>query len=123
MNRRAVTFTSLVVATVIGFGSPALAGEITGNGKPTPIKARQVCDFETGNCPAPAGPANSFCAFSGLNDEVSEEEPHRTQSWGTDGPSQAGGAEVSAFAKEQALLLFGPGTACRGGFPELGGPE
>ena len=43
----------------------ASAGEVTGNGKVTPVVER----------------ANSICAFSGLNDDT-EEEPGRTQSYG-----------------------------------------
>jgi len=50
--------------------SPAFAGEITGNGKPTPIKTR--------------GTASSLCAFSGLNDQQQGQTVTRTQNWGQD---------------------------------------
>lgn len=40
------------------------AGEITGNGTPIAVKAR------------------SICAYSGLNDEITPEEPGKIQSWG-----------------------------------------
>ena len=39
---------------VVGLGGTAFAGEVTGNGKPTPIKTEHV--------------AASECAFSGLED-------------------------------------------------------
>ena len=91
----------------------ASAGEITGSGKPTPIKSRQTLEN-------PAGPANSFCAFSGRNDGyINGTETVRTQSFGTDGPSQIPGQVLSGLAKNGGLQAFGPGTACRGGaFPE-----
>jgi hypothetical protein len=102
-----------IAAFVLGGAATASAGEITGNGKPTPIKSQQTAD-------SPAGPANSACAFSGYNDGyASGAEPLRTQSFGTDGPSQVGGQEVKAFATTGLIRLIGPGTNCRGGyFPE-----
>lgn len=54
----------LALIGVMGVGA-ASAGEITGNGKEIDVKA------------------NSICAYSGLNDEVTEEEPFKTQNWGT----------------------------------------
>ena len=112
----------LCAALVLGLGAgSAFAGEITGNGKETPIKSQQECDFGTGECPAPAGPANSFCAFSGLNDDPAE-DGNRTQSWGTGVSGEAKGAGgVSEFAKAGFIKAAGPGTECRGGFPTLGG--
>jgi len=64
----------------------AVAGEVTGSGKPIAIHARSVC------------------AFSGLNDHVTAEEPDRTQSFGT---------LVRAFAK--AGLVSGEATTGIGG--------
>lgn len=121
--RKSLVAAALCAAMVVGVGAgSAFAGELTGNGKETPIKSQQDCDFETGECPAPAGPANSICAFSGLNDDP-EEDGNRTQSWGT-GASEAaqefGG--VSEFAQSGFIKAFGPGTECRGGFPTLGAP-
>jgi hypothetical protein len=43
----------------------AMAGEITGNGKDLPVNGK------------------SICAYSGLNDELTDMEPTRTQSYGT----------------------------------------
>ena len=74
--------------------APALAGEETGNGKPTA---------------APAN-ANSICAYSGQNDDP--DAP-------LDGPNGPGGKSQS-FGQENRLGLidpraFNPGDACRGG--------
>ena len=102
----------VVMVAVFAFGgaaAPAMAGEITGNGKVTPIKAQQTEEN-------PAGPANSACAFSGYNDGYADgSEPLRTQSFGTDGPSQAGGEGVKFFATSGLIKEIGPGAACRGG--------
>jgi hypothetical protein len=76
----------------------ALAGEITGNGKPT------------------AGPAhaNSICVFSGKNDHPDapltldlEIAPN-----GPGGVSQSYGQDVKLGLRPQ---VFNPGDACRGG--------
>lgn len=55
-----------VAALVLSLGaSTVLGGEITGNGKSLePLHAR------------------SICAYSGLNDEITPEEPGRVQSYG-----------------------------------------
>jgi hypothetical protein len=75
-----------------------LAGEVTGNGDPTPIKERFV--------------AKSICAFSGLNDRTVGEGPvePRTQNWGT---------IPKAARDELALEGEHPGQSCRG-FPSGG---
>ena len=56
---------------VTGAGSTAFAGEIGGNGKPTPIKTRHV--------------AASICAFNGLDDgsEGGPVGPGNVQSFGS----------------------------------------
>jgi hypothetical protein len=69
-----------------------LAGEITGNGKPTPIKD---------------GQANSICSFSGQND--GEPPPGRTaehvQNWG----------QISKADRDFLTTIgFHPGDACNG---------
>lgn len=63
---RALAAAVLLVSLSAG---SALAGEVTGNGKPTPIK-----EFR----------AKSICSFSGLNDRIEGEGPTdtRAQSWG-----------------------------------------
>ena len=69
-----------------------LAGEVTGNGDPTPVAEAR---------------ASSICSFSGLND--GEPPPGRTaahvQNWG-----QIPKAERDAMALEG----FHPGDACKG---------
>jgi hypothetical protein len=92
-------------------GGVAAAGEVTGNGKETPIKARQ--SFPD----APAGPAGSFCAFSGQNDQPTGNpdplEDGRVQSWGDlvqEFARTFGG--VSEFT--DVIHAEGPGTSCRG---------
>jgi len=69
----------------LGAGA-ALAGEVTGNGKPTGAPAH----------------SNSICSFSGQND--GEPPPGRVQSYGQD--VKAGRADPHAF---------NPGDACQGG--------
>jgi hypothetical protein len=97
-----------VAVAVVGAGT-ALAGEVTGNGKP----------LWTGTIPGTNPPAHTLhgqseCAFSGLNDEFiidGDENAPRTQSWGqvvrSFAPVTGGGAGV-------------PGTACN---PTTGGGE
>jgi hypothetical protein len=77
--RRTSVVAGLVLLLVVAMTSAALAGEVKGppgeggaQGGPTPI-----ADFWTG------GGAASICSFSGLNDEIYEEEPTQTQSYGT----------------------------------------
>ena len=63
--RRAIAAT-VCAAAMTAFGSGvAFAGEVNGNGKELPLKGA------------------SICKYSGLNDEINEEEPTRTQSYGT----------------------------------------
>lgn len=102
---------ALALGTALFAAGTANAGEITGNGEETPIKAWQ--EFPD----APGGPASSVCAFSGLNDDPSE-DGNRTQSWGIGISSFiefAGGAEVGAqISADQGPGDFAPGTQCRG---------
>jgi len=70
----AAVFGALVVAAV--GASSAFAGEVTGNGKPTPIGAAPDDDPH----------ASSICSFSGQNDFHPPDDVGRTaehvQSWG-----------------------------------------
>jgi hypothetical protein len=77
----------LIVITAVAAATPALAGEITGNGKATPI-ASYV--------------ANSICAFSGRNDDNSPPSSH----------VQSYGMIVSAFGHPPPALR--PGSSCNG---------
>jgi hypothetical protein len=98
MRVKSMLAAALCAAAVaaVGAGS-AFAGEITKNGKPTPISQYT---------------AASICSFSGLNDEFVEGDTAapQTQSWGQlvrENTPVHGGAGV-------------PGTACN---PNLGGEE
>ena len=92
---------------VTGAGSTAFAGEIGGNGEPTPIKTRHV--------------AASICAFNGLDDgsEGGPVGPGNVQSFGS---IVAGMAREAGGASSFASIIHdeGPGTNCRG---NLGGEE
>lgn len=91
-------FAGVAVASLLAVGmaaGPASAGEITGNGKDTPIRD---------------GRAASICAFSGLNDtytgdpDVPDEEGFtKTQSWGQLSK------EAKGFLRSEGLS---PGDAC-----------
>ena len=75
--RKTLVAAALCSASVVGVSAgSALAGEITGNGKPTPVN-----DYRAG----------SICAFSGLDDNDFEApvEPGTTQPFG---------GELQAFA-------------------------
>ena len=66
-RRKSLLAVACYAAAVTGLSAgPALAGEITGNGKSTPIRS---------------GVAASECAFSGLDDPDADEFTH-TQSFG-----------------------------------------
>lgn len=93
MFLKRVLITTATSAVLVGaLGSPALAGEVTGNGKPTQGPAH----------------ARSVCAYSGLNDVIDEFEPTRTQNYGT---------FMKLFGKQN---LPSPGVACNpnSGFEE-----
>ena len=68
----------------------AFAGEITGSGKPTPIKSFR---------------AHSICSFSGLNDRTQGEGPTNTrvQNWGVT-PNPMPGFHPGDSCNGQALL-------------------
>jgi hypothetical protein len=80
------------LAIVGGTAGAASAGEITGNGRPTPINGYN---------------ANSICAFSGLDDMdfLAPVQPGVVQNWGSI-PK-----EVRDFL---ATVGEHPGTACNG---------
>ena len=99
--RRFFLVATCVLATMGLSASAALAGEITGNGKPT------------------AGPehANSICVFSGQNDDpnapIVSAAPTPEAPNGPGGRTQNYGQDV-----RNGLIsphVFNPGMACRGG--------
>jgi hypothetical protein len=101
MNRKLLAG-AVVLAATLGTSAPAFAGEITGNGKPTPI-----ADYNAG----------SICSFSGQNDDPDSEEMFeggRVQSFGDIVQEavklQPGGASVWV----PVIRSEGPGTSCVG---------
>lgn len=87
-----MTFKRKVTATLalVALASPALAGEITGNGKFTPVHYHQ---------------ASSICSFSGYNDTPGLDGFEQVQSYGM---------LVRAFGGFDPGSLMHPGVACRG---------
>ena len=83
-SRILVAIASAILLVSLSAGA-ALAGEVTGNGKDTPIREYR---------------AKSICAFSGLNDREVGEGPTNTrvQNWGV----------------TPLLALGHPGDACNG---------
>ncbi|QPC97924.1 MULTISPECIES: hypothetical protein [Qipengyuania] len=86
INRKIWTASLLLVIS-----SPGFAGEITGNGKITPIES--------------GGVASSICAYSGRND---------TPGLDGFGEVQAYGMLVKAFGGFDPGFSHHPGVACRG---------
>lgn len=78
------------LATVtLAIAAPAAAGEITGNGDPTPVNSHR---------------AASICSFSGLNDDGAGPNTH-VQNWGV---------LVHSFGGAGQVPFDGPGIECRG---------
>jgi hypothetical protein len=104
MMKRAIVGAALAAVTVGLMGAPALAGEVTGNGKLTPINSYQ---------------AGSICSFSGQNDDPNQEgmfEDGRVQSFG-DIVQEAIvilGDGKGASSLVPIIRAEGPGVSCRG---------
>jgi hypothetical protein len=102
--KRAMVGAALAAVMVGLMGAPALAGEVTGNGKPTPISTYQ---------------AGSICSFSGQNDDPNQEgmfEDGRVQSFG-DIVQEAIvilGDGKGASSLVPIIRADGPGVSCRG---------
>jgi hypothetical protein len=98
MRTRALLAAALCALIVTVTAGTALAGEITGNGKPTQGPAH----------------ANSICVFSGQNDDPTA--PLTLDE--TIAPNGPGGISQS-FGQDVKIGLdphvFNPGDACRGG--------
>jgi hypothetical protein len=104
MLKRALALGAFAAVMLVAIGGPALAGEITGNGKPTPIK-----EFRAG----------SICSFSGQNDDPDSEELFdggRVQSFGDIVQEAIGvlGDGKGASALVPIIRTEGPGVSCRG---------
>ena len=102
--RKPVLSAVLAAALVVAMGGTAFAGEITGNGKPTPIESFR---------------AGSICSFSGQNDDPNQTglfNGGRVQSFG-DIVQEAidvlgdghGASSLVPIIREE-----GPGVSCRG---------
>lgn len=108
MSKRIVVLTILMAMVVVLSAAGALAGEV--KGPPGPDGA------EGGSTPVAYYKAKSICSFSGLNDEINEDEPTRTQSYGTFL------VLIKRFAGLEAAksILPSPGLACNptSGFEE-----
>jgi hypothetical protein len=104
--RKPVLSAALAAALVLAMGGTAFAGEITGNGKPTPING---------------GQAGSICAFSGQNDDPTGGgdpfQDGRVQNWGhvlADAKQLIGDGDSGANELASMIHDEGPGTNCRG---------
>lgn len=108
--KRPLVGVAIAAATIFGLGGTAFAGEWgPGNGD-TPIKSRQDCNEE--ECPAPAGPANSVCAFNGRDQPDTGDNPEDhggeagdDEQWGATpakGKVQSGGQFVAMTASSEA---------------------
>jgi hypothetical protein len=98
--RKPVLSAALAAALVVAMGGTAFAGEITGNGKPTPIKG---------------GQAGSICAFSGQNDDPNEPGAGgRVQSFGAIVQGAVRVSDRGASSLVPVIRAEGPGAACRG---------
>lgn len=102
--KKPVVGAALAAALVVAMGGTAFAGEITGNGKPTPIN-----NFQAG----------SICSFSGQNDNPNDPELFeggRVQSFG-DIVQEAIvvlGDGHGASSLVPIIRTEGPGVSCRG---------
>jgi hypothetical protein len=102
--KRAVIAAALAAVMAAAVSGTALAGEITGNGKSTPVS-----EFQAG----------SICAFSGQNDDPNEEglfNDGRVQSFG-DIVQEAIvvlGDGHGASSLVPIITAEGPGVSCRG---------
>lgn len=102
--RKTLVGAALAAAMLGSMGGMAFAGEVTGNGKPTPINGYR---------------AGSICSFSGQNDDPNSEELFeggRVQSFG-DIVQEAivvFGDGKGASSLVPIIRSEGPGVACRG---------
>jgi hypothetical protein len=104
--RKPLAAAAFAAALSVAMGGVASAGEITGNGKPTPING-----FGAG----------SICSFSGQNDDPTGGgdpfQDGRTQNWGhvlDDAKEFLGDGDNGANELASMVNAEGPGTNCRG---------
>jgi hypothetical protein len=97
--RKPVLSAALAAALVVAMGGTAFAGEVNGNGEPTPIRER----------------AGSICAFSGQNDNPNDpEDLGRVQSFGNIVQEAVRAGDRGASSLVPVIRAEGPGAACRG---------
>jgi hypothetical protein len=116
--KRATMLGGLVLLLVMVMATAASAGEVKGPSGPggaeggtTPIDG-----FWTGDGAA------SICSFSGLNDVIDEEEPTRTQSYGTFLVLVKKQAGVSVQEAKE-ILGESPGELCNPNRAPFGNPK
>ena len=97
--RLGASFAGAALVLSLGAGA-ALAGESTGSGKS--LKVDGGGKWHTGLH------ARSLCAYSGLNDTITADDPGRTQNWGT---------IPKAVRDMMGPAGFHPGMACN---PNIG---
>lgn len=102
--KRALAGSALALGIIAGVSAPAFAGEVTGNGKPTPVAEYQ---------------ARSICAFSGQNDAPDATEEFaggRVQSFGdiVQEAIDVYGDGKGASALVPIITGEGPGVECPG---------
>jgi hypothetical protein len=104
--RKSLAAAAVAAALVVAMGGAASAGEITGNGKPTPVS-----EFRAG----------SICSFSGQNDDPTGGgdpfQDGQVQNWGKvleDAKALIGDGDNGANELAHMIRIEGPGTNCRG---------
>ncbi len=107
MVRKSLLSAAFAISLVGLTAAPALAGEVTGNGKPTQGPAH----------------ANSICVFSGQNDDptapIVSAQPTPEAPNGPGGRTQSFGQDVRYGLISPHVV--NPGSMCRGGSnPERG---
>jgi hypothetical protein len=104
--RKSLAAAAVAAALVVTMGGAASAGEITGNGKPTPVNGFR---------------AGSICSFSGQNDDPTGGgdpfQEGQVQNWGKvleDAKALIGDGDNGANELAHEIRIEGPGTNCRG---------
>jgi hypothetical protein len=104
--RKSLAAAAVAAALVVTMGGAASAGEITGNGKPTPVNGFR---------------AGSICSFSGQNDDPTGGgdpfQDGQVQNWGKvleDAKALIGDGDNGANELAHEIRIEGPGTNCRG---------
>lgn len=107
--KRGFALLAATATIVVGGAAGASAGEVNGNGDPTPVQEYR---------------AGSICSFSGLNDDPDDPRPFeggRVQSFGdivqefVDITDDKGASSFTDLIRAE-----GPGTSCRGYASEKG---